>query len=269
MNSGYLRRAFLLGTALGLGLTGWAHAAVELTPFRLEETRSVALVKDHIGHSPDELKVIFTLKGPEVDSAVRYGHLHLDEAVDDKGTNLIPPKDSFDEAGKLKKFDNDFFRKSDLEAKRPADDPQVSVVLALPKRSATKIARLRGSIDLVQQGDIKTVELAGLKPGDSQKMPIPAEAGIGITATVKAGDDSRSIDLAMSGDENALDSIEVLDASGKKVSNGISSFTLGKISKKSIDLEKPWDASMKLVAKVAMGRKTIKAPFDMKDIALP
>lgn len=270
MESWNRKRAFLIGTVTLIGFTGLANAAVELTPFRIEENRSVALVKDSIGHPKDKLKVIFSLKGPEADSAVRYGKLQLDEAVDDKGTNLIPAKDAFDEAGKFKKFDNDFFRQIDLEHKRKPADPQVAVELGLPKRTATKIARLRGSLSVAEQGTIQTVELTGLKPGDSKEMKIPAEAGIGITAMVEPGDDVHSVAYTVSGDENALESIEVLDASGKKVSNGTSSWSFGSgPAHKSVDLDKPLDASMKLVAKIAVGRKTTKVPFDLKDIPLP
>ena len=82
--------------------------------------------------------------------------------------------------------------------------------------------------------------------------------------------DVKSIALDITGDENALESIEVLDASGEKVSNGMSSisFNNGPIQN-SLDLEKPLDDSMKLVVKVAVDRKIVSVPFDLKDIALP
>ena len=79
--------------AVFVAMAGLAQAAVELTPFRIEESRSAALVKEKVIHPSDRLTVVLSLKGPEAESSVRYGDLKLDEAVDDKGTSLIPAKD--------------------------------------------------------------------------------------------------------------------------------------------------------------------------------
>jgi hypothetical protein len=74
----------------------------------------------------------------------------------------------------------------------------------------------------------------------------------------------------ITGDENAIESIEVLDASGKTVSNGMSSWLFnGGPAHKSLDVGSPLDGTMKLIVKLAVDRKMTKVPFDLEEIALP
>jgi hypothetical protein len=146
----------------------------------------------------------------------------------------------------------------------------VEIQLAPPRRAATKIARLRGTFSLADQGSVQTIELPALKAAGSKTLPIPASAHLGITVNVGAGENIRSINLEITGDQNALESVDVIDGSGRKVSSGSSSWSLnGGPARRSISLGKPLDDSMKLVAKVVLNRKIVSVPFDLKDIALP
>lgn len=263
-----MHKFFIVGALLGLSLAGFAAAAVYVSPFRIEETRTAAFAEDKIGHSPEQLKIVLSLKGPEAQSSVRYGNLHLDQAVDDRGTDLIPAKDSFNRGDKFEEYSNAFFRKSGLGRNDTPADPEVEIVLGLPKRAATKIAHLRGSFDLAEQGTIKTVTVPDIATPGSKKLDLPAAAGVQITTTVDA-DKKTSVGMNITGDEDAIESIEVLDSSGKKISNGMSWFLGSGPKHKSLDLESPLDATMKLVVKLAVDRKITKVPFDLKDIALP
>lgn len=257
---------------LSLSAIGTANAGVQLIPFRIEESRSAAFVKDDVGRNPDGVTLIFTLKGPEVESAARYGDLILDEAVDDRGTNLIPKDDPFNKASQFQEFSNDFFRKSDIAEKRPVPSPQIQIHLGLPKRSATKIAHLRGSVSLAATGTITTIELGGIKQLNKKKLDISPKAGLGITVTAQTDDNKEvhAIGIEMTGDANAMESIEVVDASGKTVSTGMSSWSFnGGPPHKSLDLGQAADDSMKLVVKIAVDRKITRTPFDLKDIVLP
>jgi hypothetical protein len=253
-----------------LGFNRFAQAAVEAVPFRIEESRVVVYGDDQVYRTPPCLKVILSLTGPEAESSVRYGALKLDEAVDDQGTSLIPARDAFNEAAKFKDYSNEFFRKSNFGGKVKPAAPQMELNLAQPKRSATRIARLRGCFSLADLGTLQTVELAALKGVGKKELPLPAGAPLSITAEVGAGEDVRSIGIEITGDEGALESIEIVDAAGKKVASGISSWSInGGPARKSLSLNKPLDNSMKLVAKVALNRKISKVAFDLKDIALP
>lgn len=257
--------------AVFVAMASLAQAAVELTVFRVEETRSAATGDDKVSRPSDRLTVVLSLKGPEADAAIRYGDLKIQEAVDDKGTSLVPDKERADDQAKFKDYANAFFRKFDLEQKRPVAAPQVDLHLPPAARAATKIVRLRGTFSLAQQGTLKPVEATALKStGNKKKLSVPAEAGLGITLAIERGKDIRSIGLEITGDENALESIEVFDAAGEKVSSGISSWSFnGGPAHKSLDLEKPLDDTMKLVAQIAVDRKIVTVPFDLKDIALP
>lgn len=244
-----------------------ARAGVDVTPFRLQETRATDFGDDKVGRSQPSMELTLSLNGPEAESAVRYGDLKLEEAVDELGNSLIPEKEGFHDPAKFKEYANAFFRKSRFGGDKPAA-PQVEIDLALSKRAATKIARLRGSLSVANAGTIQSVELANLGAGP-KAMPIPEAANLKITASV-TGENSRSVSLEISGDDNALESIIVIDAAGKDVSNGMSSWSMnGGPEHKSLGLNKPLDASMKLVAKVALNRKITKVPFDLKDIPLP
>jgi hypothetical protein len=235
-------------------------------PARIEEVRTLILVDDKISRTPASLKLTLSLSGPEAESAVRYGNVKFEEAVDDKGSSLLPAKDTFHEAAKFKDYSNAFFRKSSFGAK---NDPQVELDLALPARQATKIARLRGTLDLAEQGTIQTNELV-LKGAGKKALTIPANAGVEIAATVGSGGAVRSIGIEITGDESAVESLEVVDASGRKISNGMSSWAFnGGPVQKTLTLRQPRDDTMKLVANIALNRKITKVPFDLKDIKLP
>ena len=243
------------------------QAAVGIIPDRIEEVRTLILVDDKISRTPPSLKLTLSLSGPEAEAAVRYGNLKLEEAIDDKGNSLIRTNDTFHEAAKFKDYSNAFFRKSSFGGK---SDPQVELDLGLPARQATKVTRLRGTLDLAEQGTIQTIELAALKGAGKKALAVPANAGVEIAATVASSDTVRSIAIEITGDESAVESLEVVDASGRKISSGMSSWALnGGPMRKTLTLRQPLDDSMKLVAKIALNRKITKIPFDLKDIKLP
>lgn len=252
------------------GLGQLARAGVEVTAFRIEDNRSIEFGDDKVSRMPPGMRVTLSLNGPEAESSVHYGNVKLDEAVDDQGDNLIPSKDPFGDSAKFKDYANSFFRNSKFGNQTKPADPQAELNLAQPKRAATKIARLRGSLTLAEQGTLQTVETNRLKSGGKQSLPIPPDAHLGITADVAAGDNVHSIGIEITGDEAALESIEVVDASGKKVSGGMSSWSVnGGPAHKSLELDRPLDDSMKLVAKISLNRKLTVVPFDLKDIPLP
>ena len=265
-----MKSILLAALVLIAGVDRLAHAAVEVTPFRVEETRTIEFANDKVSRTPPRMSILLSLHGPEAESSVRYGDLKLEEAVDEHGTSLIPAKDLFNDAAKFKEYANSFFRKSSFGGNAKPADPQVELALALPKRTAAKIARLHGSLTLSEQGTLQTVELGNLKGAGKKPLAFPSEVHLGVTADVPPGEVVRSIALEITGDEGILDSLEVVDASGRKVTSGTSSWSLnGGPVHKSLELNKPLDDSMKLVAKFTLNRKLTTVRFDLKDIALP
>ena len=265
-----MKTPLLIALLLASGFIGVAQAAVEVVPFRINESRVMAFGDDKVSRPAASLELTLSLNGPEAESCSRYGNLKLETAVDDKGTNLIPAKDNFHDPAKFKDYSNAFFRKSNFGFNNPPAAPQVELDLALPVRSATKIVRLQGSLELTDAGTIRTIELAPLKGAGKKALAIPAEARIDITVDAGSGDNVRSLRLEITGDESAVESIEVVDASGRKVSSGMSSWSFnGGPVQKSLELNQPLDDTMKLVAKVSLNRKLVKVPFDLQNIALP
>jgi hypothetical protein len=264
-----MKKSLLFALCLVGGFCGAVQAQVQVAPLRIEETRVIAFGDDKVSRQPASLKLTLSVSGPEAESAIRYGNLKLAEAVDDKGTSLIPAKDPFNDATKFKDYSNAFFRKSKFFGNNQPPVPEVELDLALPSRAAMKIVHLQGSLELADAGMLQTVEVAGLKGAVKKTLAMPAGAPVGVSVTA-SGDDVRSISVDISGDESALESVEVVDASGQKVSSGMSSWSFnGGPVQKTLELKRPLDDSMKLVARVSMGRKVTKVPFDLKDIALP
>jgi hypothetical protein len=252
------------------GLRGIAEAAVEVTPQRIEETRAVIFKDDKVSRTPAALKLVLALDGAEADSTTQYGRVEIQEAADNTGASLIPRPDSLHSPAKFKEYANAFFRNSKFGGKSESAKPQVELDLALPGRAAVKIARLRGSLELSDGGKTNTVELAALKHVGKKAVPLPNGSPVGLTIVVPSDDNVRSISIESTGDDGAIASLEVADASGKRISNGMSSWSLsGGPVQKSLGLSKPLDDSMKLVVKIISDRKFAKVPFDLKDVPLP
>jgi hypothetical protein len=249
---------------------GIARAAVDVTPQRIEETRHQVFDDDKVSRTSAGLKLVLELSGPEVESATQSGHVKIEEAVDNTGVNLIPHGDTFHDPSKFTDFNNAFFRHSNFSGTPETVKPQVALDLALPARAAVKIARLRGSMELSDGGKTNTVELGGLIGAGKKVVPLPNGSPVAVTVVVPDRENVDRLSLEITGDESALDSVEVVDASGKKNSIGISRWTInGGPAHQSLGLWKPLDASMKVVVKTISDRKITKVPFDLKDIQLP
>ena len=257
-------------TILLCALQGIPQAAVEVRPQRIEESRALIFKDDKVSRTPASLKLSLALEGPEAESATQYGHVKLDEAADSTGASLILRHDSFHDPSKFREYANAFFRNSKFRQNSESVKPQVEIELAVPARAATRIVRLRGSLDLSDAGKTNTVELGGLKRAGKTEVPLPNGSPVGLTIVVPPDDNIRSISLQCTGDDSALASVEIVDGTGKRISTGISSWSLnGGPVQKSLSLAKALDDSMKLVVKVISDRKFANVTFDLKDIPLP
>lgn len=243
---------------------------MDVTPERIEESRALIFKDDKVSRTPASLKLTLAFQGPEAESATQYGHVKLDEATDSTGASLISRQDSFHDPSKFREYSNAFFRNSRFGQKSENVKPQVELELAVPARAATRIANLRGSLDLSDAGKTNTVELGGLKHAGKREVPLPKGSPVDVTIVVPSHDNIRSISLQCTGDDSALSSVEIVDGSGKRISTGISSWSVnGGPVQKSLGLSKALDDTMKLVVKVIFDRKLTKVSFDLKDIPLP
>jgi hypothetical protein len=263
-------RAGRCATILLCVLPGIVQAAVQASPQRIEEVRPLIFKDDKVSRTPASLRLTLALDGSEAESATQYGHVKLEEATDSTGTSLIPHHDSFHDPSKFREYANAFFRNSKFGPKSESVKPQVDIELAVPARAAARIARLRGSLDLSDGGKTNTMELGGLRRAGKREVPLPNGSPVSVTIVVPSDDNVRSISLQCTGDDSALASIEIVDGTGKRISNGMSSWSVnGGPAQKSLGLSKALDDSMKLVVKVISDRKFTNVTFDLKDILLP
>src|SRR5262245_43900426 len=85
---------------------GFAQAAVEVTPQRIEETRALIFKDDKVSRTPASLKLVLALDGPEAESATQYGRLKIEEAADNTGASLIPRAQTFHDSSKFRDYAN-------------------------------------------------------------------------------------------------------------------------------------------------------------------
>lgn len=249
---------------------GIALAAVEVRPQRIEETRALIFDDDKVSRTPAALKLVLVLEGPEAEAATQYGHVRIEEAADSTGGNLIPQPDTFHDPSKFRDYSNAFFRNAKFGGNPEKAKPQIDFDLALPARAAARIVRLRGSLELSDAGKTNLVQFAGVKGAGKKTVPLPNGSPVSVTIVIPDGEQVRSLGLETTGDDSALASIEVVDAGGKKVSTGISKWSLnGGPAEQSLGLSRPLDDSMKLLIKIISARKLTKIPFDLRDIPLP
>ena len=247
-------------------------AAVKVQPAEVLETRLLTLIKKENVFTSDasRLQVKLSVDGPEVKGATKWGKVKLTEAVDDAGTDLKPKKD---DSGFSFGRNDDFeeisrFGMSDDEKNSNAFD--VAIQLALPARKASAIKSLKGEFEVMAGGEEKVVTLTKLKSMQGKPLadPVLKAAGINGKVTKPSGDDP-ALTVDYTGGTDAIKDVEILDAAGNSVSNGRFSSGFGGTQNVSYQLSKPLDDTMTMKMHLIVGQKTVKVPFELKDVKLP
>jgi hypothetical protein len=265
----------ILLAASSLALPCRAFAAVEATAINVQEFRAIGVPGTDAKASKNSvslwgpLKVTLSLVGPEAEAATRYGRIKLEEVIDDQGNNLIPKNDTFHDYDRLREYDNAVYRRRGPGDKRSPTPPQAEIPLDVAPRSATRIVRFRGSLTLFQQGAVQTIEVPSFTTANP-KLPIPPEAGVQIAVRIPDKPGAKFVNLDVTGDETAIESIEAFDASGKKITSYITTLAVNENpDRKVLNFAQPPDTSIKLVVKIASSRTKTVVPFDLKNIPLP
>ncbi|QOV91514.1 hypothetical protein [Humisphaera borealis] len=252
------------------GSTGPAWSAVTVTPTRVRETRVVALTKADANESRffdrSELEITLKLSGPEMQDATEYKMPTITEATDDTGASLLPKDKPF---SGFQQVQRDTFGSS--PKKPPTTDVEIRTNLATAARKATTLKSVKGSLQIRAGGEKKQVVVKDVKSlaGKSIEDPALAAAKIGVKVEPAKPKSDRELALEITGDKSPIKSIEVVDAAGKVVSNGYSSFGFSGTTKYSVSLEKPLDASMSVRINMVIGQQLIDVPFEFKDLQLP
>lgn len=269
-----------------------AWAAVTVTPVQVMEMRQKDLVPQagmQMGPT-NALTVKVKLDGPELKNATQYGKVKITEASDDMGTSLLP-RENMAFMGQAANGFQPFRSHSESsmgfdKPAAPALNHEVELNLGVPSRGAKKIKAVRGELQvLVGSGQPTAVQVRNLPAMSGKDVTDPAlkQAGVVVKILDKKAANSMSPDMPMmgnmgngpsvsvqiSGNPSAIESMDVVDATGRSLSSGSFDMTMGDIATKTIQLSRPLSAAMVLKLNVSVGQKPITVPFDLQDIELP
>lgn len=271
-------------------------AAVAVTPVQVMETRQKDLVHEQgIGMGPGSgLTVTIRLDGPEMKNATHYGKVKITEATDDAGTNLQAQGNTrfmgsgSDHFQPFRVWEGAMMSFGKPVPAAPASTHDVELSVGLPARAAKKIAVLRGELQILGgAGQAKTVLVKNPQAMAGKVLTDPVLKQAGVTVKVLDSKavavsgapadfpvmgnlgDGPGVAVQISGNPNAIGSIDVVDANGQSVGAGSGSMTMDNVMTKTIQLSKPLTAAMTLKLDVSVGQKAITVPFELKDIDLP
>jgi hypothetical protein len=268
-----------------LGLLGFVFAvapaasgAVSVQVVRVDEQRVRELAPD-AGQAAPTGQVTLTLRlgGAELAGATEYGRVRITDATDDTGTSIKPEQVA---------LSDDVFMPLGGSfggggARAAAGPPEIQVSLAAPARAATRIARVKGEVQVKAGGRAAVVNVAGVPGRIGKRVEDPALKAARLTVTIidpkaanaedlppeAAGGNTLTVKIV--GDNSAVKRIEVVGPDGQPVSPGRSRVGSGDTTVHTLMLERPLDASMALKIDVLSGQKLVRVPLDLKDVPLP
>ena len=226
---------------------------------------------------PPELVVTLELTGGPAADATQYGKIRVKSAKDDKGTAIRSKKDDYQYSEMLKGFVSInrqmmFMGQSD----KVKDKLRVDLKFEPARRSATKIALLEGSLKL-RVGKPKEVIISGVRQKAGQTIQDATLEKAGLTLKIVkaktggffASDPKKSVSIELAGNTDLVMDIELIDTSGKSLSNSSSSSGGGKkISRTLMSMEDlPPNTAVKIV--LALGMEEVEVPFKLEDLPLP
>ena len=163
---------------------------------------------------------------------------------------------------------------------------EVTLALAVPAaaRKATKLTSVKGEVHFRAGGEKKTLTVNAIKTrfGTELKDSALDLAKLKISVLDPAGpkgkrwhaEQSPIILLDVTGDKDAIASIDVLDAESKNVSDD-HNFMMKTVDANSftysygVNLKAPLNDQMKLRIQLYVGQQMVKVPFELHDIPLP
>lgn len=255
-------------TLIGL-LAGTASAAVKVTPLRISESRSKVInkvegEKSFTSSDNGSLTIQLLVAGPEVTGATHFGKVDVKKATDDAGNSAVSDSRS--------RFSRDRF--SELNRKHmwffhdnpPKDKVKIDIRLKVTPRGAKRLAVLEGSL-VLRSTDYTQVTAA---PSAGKAIADKALGDAGITVDVKRVDAKNGmVEMSVSDPNDKLGDIELVDASGKAINSGRSSFGFNKKKTVRLDSDKPLPSGVKVRIPIAVKVTNVDVPFKLENIELP
>lgn len=263
---------------------------VTVKSLRISETRLRDLAPsdepEPDAEPPGVLTLTVWLHGEGAKEATHFGRVRIREAVDDTGASLKRDAghpdwraaDLFAAGGgdEFLPLQPAFFRPDEGGADPP---PAVDLHLALPRRGARAIARLKGQFQVRAGGERKEVSVRHLPALVGRPIDDPALAAAGLVVTVADPKSLRrevgpmpegtALPLEITGDPTAIQAVRVLDARGEEVSQGSLPERAEGKRVEVVMLGRPLDDTMTLKLDPLVGQKTVTVPVELEDIPLP
>jgi len=251
----------------GTAATAPAAAATGVTMVAKAEWSSTVCMDETGKEAPPELIVAITLSGKPAAEASAYRFLRVTKAEGDDGAALELGDDfsfdmSFEEFVKVR-------REDDFSNRHPADGVRVAIELKHPAGKITKIAAIEGSIKLKTGGTRKTIERSGLAGKAGTVIDDPALKAAGIEQLRLGEITAKKLSLEIRGNDEAIDSIQIVDAAGEKLNNVKGRSSSGKQVQYDLfcDEKLPADAALKIT--LLINTRELDVPFRFQDLAVP
>jgi len=256
-----------------------ADAKVTVRAVAVSESRGKALVEEEAKNGVSgpaqitTLRVTLELAGDAIPGATQYGGLTF-KATDDKGNVIKPLENPFAPKGKtFAALDRTLMWLGRDDA--PTDRIRLDLQMEASRREASKIATLDGSVKLLTGTPVDVLVTEPEKTVNKQLTNHElVAAGLKVTLTTfnaKGGVVGSYVKAKVSGKLEAMGKIDVVDASGKSLSqgSGISHGFAGGPSTYEVFGDAPLPAGAKVKIMILSDVKEIEVPFQLKDIVLP
>ena len=251
-------------------------ASVKVIPVAVSETRYKWLAAGRKKSDYTELKITVHVVGEAAAKAVRFGHVKITDAVDEKGNDLLAaakgpqhPRD----------YERGFVTIADSRRAQAKNGFQAEFFRLQPAaRSAAKIAKVSGSLKLITGGKVTEVIIPNARSLIGIEVDHPALKAAGVKVRiVRPGpsvvpweDPAKTISFQIDGNVDAALAASMVDASGKAIDCHSSVRTDGRATRQqSLTAEKQLPAKAGLKLEVLTGAKVVTVPFELKDIPLP
>jgi hypothetical protein len=244
----------------------------EVKLIRIQESRVRDLVKPSGKElSPKStLTLVLELEGDTVRAASHWGKLEITQAIDDRGTSLVPDAavaSSFGTGDRFEELNRNmmwFF-----EDVKPQDRIRLDIPLAVPPREAKRLEKLEGSLHLAvtEYQDVLVTKPAALV---GKKIENAALKAAGAQITLVEFKQQGPVYARLKGIKGVrLVAVHIVDSKGKRIDNGGGSSSSDDVWEAEISGDDPLPPDSRLKFVLVKERKEIPVPFKFAAVPLP
>lgn len=244
---------------------------------------SLAQDKDPFAGWNNNIEINFHIDGDAVKGARSYGHLKIKSATDDAGTDLTQKGQgpSYAMKGMEEIREPMVFGNSRHEEKPKPTGFEFKLTLPTPSARAAKTFSCSATIDVIAGGEKKIVAVKDIKSHLGKPVQDPALKAVGVhfelvdpanrksMGVLVSGNGDNTVSAIISGKIDALASVRIVNAAGKKLNNSSTWSDDGGSRSIFYICNDPIPSDAVLELEVWPGQKTITIPIEIKNQALP